>query len=92
MSLSGSVLRQNKELHATVRGQQEKLNQLSEVGFVASHLRIHGVGPYLTTAAERVTKDLQDVSSILGCTHEQAVQHVLRTTVGPEPASYARDS
>jgi len=67
--------------------QNDKLAELASVDFVASHLRKHGVAPYLvdSTIEQRVNEDVAAVMKILGCDKQTAQHFVIQRTVGSEP-------
>lgn len=84
---AGSVTRQFKELHVTLRAQQDHILRLSDAEFVRQHLRMQGVGAYLRDGVvhQVLLKDLDDVMQSLGCDVETARKYIVRSIVGLEP-------
>lgn len=70
--------------------QQEKLAELTEVDYVAQHLRKYGVAPYLLAASDKMTRDIEEVMNLLGCERDEAIQHIRRGVLGPESAASPR--
>lgn len=55
---------------------QERLQELTSIRYVADHLRNFGIGPYMLTAEERLTRDIQQVREILGVDEDAATEYI----------------
>lgn len=90
-NLASSIGRLNIDLTKQLAGCYERIAKLSEVEFVANHLRRFGVGGYLVSANDRIANDIQQVMLLLKCTEDEAIMHIRRGTIGPEPAGVEND-
>lgn len=55
----------------------DRLQELQGMEYVSSHLRKFGVGPYLPTAAERISQDVAETMDLLGLSEEDAKQYLV---------------
>ena len=54
----------------------EKLMELSQVDYVAQHLRRYGVGGYLVTANEKIAEDVDAIMKWLGLSEDEAIEYL----------------
>lgn len=70
------MTKQQSDDRATFMAMFERLQDLTSVRYVADHLQKFGVGPYMLTAGQRLTRDIQDVQSTLGVDEETAIDYI----------------